>query len=150
VHKAVYERVAKISKVIKEDFEGTTETWDHDVKFYRRVWTTHKTVGFVVNTADEIYRYVTEGTEAHWITAKNFPYLHFWVGGGYPKTKPGVLKPGKGAHAKEERVSKKRVWHPGTEARKFAEYIHEKRDKEITKGLQNAIRFGLAATGHLW
>ena len=148
VAKSVRERVGRISKVIKEDFEETTETWDHDVAFYRRVWATHKTIGFVVNTADNIYRYVTEGTRPHVIRPKRAKTLRFWVG-GYPKTRPGVLKPGSGAKGTKQ-VFAQEVHHPGTKARKFAQQIETKRGKWITKQLELAMNWGLQLTGHAW
>lgn len=69
---------AQMEKKILADFEKTTATWEHDVKFKASVEAGAAAggVGVEVTTKDKVYGYVDEGTRPHIIRPKKlFDFL---------------------------------------------------------------------------
>jgi hypothetical protein len=98
-------------------FQNTTKTWQHKPTF-----TVDKTErGWAINTTDQIYQWVDQGTKPHIIAAKNVLLLKF-PGPYQPKTKPNVIGSFNGGVGKVW-TSKRMVHHPGTEARNFRDII---------------------------
>ena len=99
-------------------FEKTTQTWQRKPRFMTR-----KTArGYGVQVDPEFpFNYVDRGTRPHPIEARNAPLLRF-TGPYHAKTKPNVIASYHGGRGRIW-VSKKRVQHPGVEARNFSDII---------------------------
>jgi hypothetical protein len=126
------------AKAVQVDFKVTTRTWKHQPDFTiehtqgRPIWD--------ISTGDVIYRYVSEGTKRHPISAKNAPFLAYFKTGFRPKSRPGFIGSNAGAQASKDFRGPKTVMHPGTEAREFAQAIAKKWKIEWPRQLQRAIR----------
>jgi len=133
-----------------DDFNSTVETWEHKVEF-KATLSMKPSVYIGVNTLDEIFEYVNDGTKPHTIRpkGKGYPLRFQWGGkGSYsPKTKPKVIgsKPG-GPSGPEVRFAV--VHHPGTKARKFDEVIQKKWTKPFKAAMQKALDDAARASGH--
>jgi hypothetical protein len=106
------------------DLIRTTGTWNHKVGWVRNKVVLGGEVIVSVDTDNDIYRYVDEGTRPHFIMRKNADFLKFHS--GYtPKTTPGVL----GSHAGGDfgkLVFREIVYHPGNEPRHFTRTVMDK------------------------
>ena len=126
VYGALQRELESYAKDVKLDFDATTATWDHKVKFETDVLVLPDIVSVKVWTEDEIYGYVDQGTKPHVIKPKNKPRLAFMVG-GTPKTSPGVDTAGPGLPGTDLVVLPvgMAVHHPGTKARNFTKEIRK-------------------------
>lgn len=86
------------------------------------------------------WNWTDEGTRAHIIEAKRAPMLRF-RGGWKAKTSPGVIGSGQ-SKSSGGWVSKKRVHHKGTKARKFTETVGKLRSREFDEAMQKAVMRG--------
>lgn len=116
---------------VLDDFEATTQGWEHNVAFTA----TAERDGYTVGTDDEIYGYVDQGTRPHVIVGA--PVLRF-QSGYKPKTAPRVIGSG-GGGATGGIVYTRRVNHPGTEAREFSQTIAEKWQRELPLLINEAL-----------
>lgn len=146
---ALIEGMRDIGVEIRENFEDTTRTWDHQPRFDPP--TGVPTVGtdeikVETSTSDKIYTYVSEGTRSHPIFPKNAKALAF-PGNFIPKTHPGIIGSGVGFSSQ---VDQFRNWvaHPGVEARKFDQEIKTKQEKNFIRIMQNAIKIARKSSGH--
>lgn len=141
---------------LKKDFEATTETWGHKVVFKEHTHLAEKdaVMSAGVDTTDEIYAYVNDGTKPHPIlpgaltgksdkTALAFPSV------SRPKTKPGIIGSVRGKSGGET-IFSRGVWHPGGKARLFTEAIKRKWEPWFEKEMIAAIRLGNKLSGHEW
>jgi len=103
-----------------EDFESTTETWSHGVKFTMK----EQSDGYLVGTKDDIWNMLDSGTRAHIIVARRAKRLRFGVGGS-PKTRPGFVGSTGGSRGSDVKYAQ-RVNHPGTKARAWSKLIASK------------------------
>lgn len=131
--RAVREAIEREVVETQGDFEKTTASWRHDVDFTISAMPD----GYEVSTDDDIYGYVDSGTKAHDIAPKRGKRLRFRVG-GTPKTQPGTLGSTSGSRGGTVVLARK-VRHPGTKARKFAEMIVKKHEKQLSVRLDRAI-----------
>lgn len=99
-------------------FEKTTGTWQRRPRF-----TTRKTARGYGVEVDPLFpfAYVNQGTRPHVIEARNVPLLRFTVP-FRAKTRPNVIASYRGSRGSQW-VSKRRVQHPGIEARNFSDII---------------------------
>lgn len=144
----------RFSRRMKKEFEKTTETWEHPVKFDEHTNLTPygETPSVSVTTDNEIYGYVNNGTEPHEIWAGAYTgksEAKLLVFGSYfvPKTKVRVIgsEPGdKGGPM----VGVPMVNHPGTEAREFDKAIQEEMTPWFKKEMEQAMKDGAKASGH--
>jgi len=140
------------ARVIKKDFEGTTENWKHKVKFEHIVSLARGNIAILVTTDDEIYRHVNEGTKPHEIwagayTGKSNKKALFFPSVFTPKTTPGSLTSGRGHKGKRD-THTPYVEHPGTAAREFDKQIEEKRAKWYKGQMEDAMKEARRASGH--
>lgn len=132
---------------VRADFVATTNTWKHKPKFERK----DIAVGSVeVSTEDKIWVMLDAGTRPHIIVPKRAKALRFaWDGfGSYgAKTKPRWLSSRKGRSPKNI-VFRKRVKHPGTEARQWVDTAAEKWSSEWPRTVQRALQVELKNGGY--
>lgn len=128
-----------ISKDMLFDFEVTTYTWKKRPKFQKLFSVGPNSVDILVGTDDEIYKYIDEGTKAHFVAPKNAPALA-WQTGYKPKTVVGkmIAQPGGafGAYAFDARghmVS-------GIKARKFTKTIQKSWEKKFKTRMEKAMK----------
>jgi len=137
---------------IKREFEKTTATWEHEVKFESTVGLRRTPPGpeVLVWTDDEIYGYVNNGTRPHPIFPVRAKVLRFqWGGkGSYtPKTTPRVIGSRAGGPSGPE-VHRPYVQHPGTEARHFDEEIEKQHRPRFKRAMERAMSDARKASGH--
>lgn len=137
--KELERRYARIAEQIRRDFDKTVSTWEKKPKFtVKRIRDASGAIIFEAGTDNEIYGYVTMGTEAHVIRAKNAPFLSFRYGGS-PKTTPNLLT-SKAGFIGNSWAQKQEVNHPGTEARNFHTIIAERFKNKVVKESNEALR----------
>lgn len=132
---------------IKGDFEKTTATWKHKPKF--EVLVSLKGVGptVVVDTNDEIYRYVSEGTKPHVIRPRTPGGRLAFQGTYTAKTSPGVIGSTSGGSS-GDMVYAREVHHPGTQARDFHKVISKEWQGKFKREMEEAMRKAARDTGH--
>jgi len=135
----------ELARLVKEDFDKTTETWSNRPKF--EIVMVKIAGGTLINvfTQDEIYAYVSEGTKPHEIVPKNVDWLKF-PRQYSAKTSVGILSSKPGGHYGAP-TFRKSVMHPGIEARKFAETIAEKYGEIAPRQAQEAVRRAILTAG---
>lgn len=133
----------KIMAEVLLDFELSTATWQHQVKFVPKIFHLPKAIGFSVTTKDEIYGYVNFGTRPHPIRPKGPWPLRFQAGykaktsvGRYTSTVGGSFGP---------MVAAKAVQHPGTKARRFDQIIKKRWEKTWKLRMKQAVARGVKA-----
>lgn len=119
-----------VRKDMLDDFNRTTATWQHKVRFTSKVQASAGAGGvrIEVSTKDPIYGYIDQGTRVRYATmSPDFS----------PKTQPDVILsvPGKGRRLF---VNKKRP-RPGIKARNFSKIIAKSYFKEFRRRMQNAL-----------
>lgn len=115
------------------DFEKTTAMWGSEPSF-----TVESDGEFsrVIGTDDENYQRIDEGTRPHVIVAHGKALA--FASGGSAKTRPRVIGSSGGSKGSGV-VFTKRVNHPGTEGRAFAETIAEKAEVDLAAQMQIAL-----------
>ena len=142
--------LADAEKGILKDFTDTTKTWKHKPEFEHGHMLNPRRGKAYVQTDDEIYGYVNNGTRPHRIPKTGNARLRFkWGGkGSYrPKTKPrtfgsrpgGPTGPWTGAAW---------VQHPGTKAREFDQIIAKRWKSLLPRALRSALGKAAKASGH--
>lgn len=116
-------------------FEKTVTTWTRQPRF-----TAQKTArGYTVDVNPaKPYQYVNLGTRPHIIEARNVKLLRF-TGPYHAKTKPGVIASYHGGRGNVW-VSKRRVHHPGIEARNFTDIILRRVQARAADKVRDAIK----------
>jgi hypothetical protein len=135
----------KIGRDIKRDFERTVRTWEEKPEFEILI-SLSGGITVVVETNSEIYRYVDKGTEPHLILPVSAKVLHF-KSNFIPKTQPGVIDSGPGGSGGED-VFAAYVFHPGIKAREFEKTIYRKWRRLFKRRMEEAMKRGVAASGH--
>lgn len=137
--KELERRYGRIGEQIRRDFDKTVSTWEKKPKFtVKRIRTNTGAIIFEAGTDNEIYGYVTMGTEPHVIRAKNAPFLSF----RYPfgaKTTPNLLT-SKAGFLGDNWARKQEVQHPGTEPRNFNKIIAKRFQDKVVKESNEALR----------
>lgn len=122
-------------------FNATTATWKNKPQFVAEPTAR----GITVVTDDPIFHFVDAGTRPHPIEAKNVPYLVF-AGPYHAKTKVNVISSFNGGRGKVW-SSKKRVKHPGTEARNFSDIIFKRIQARAANVLRKNLDEAIAGSG---
>lgn len=118
------------AKKIKREFEKTTATWEHKVDFREHVHLapSYSVMSVQIETDDEIYGYVSNGTKPHEIRPKKKGGVLAFQSGYKAKTSPRQIGSGSGGSFGDT-IFRASVQHPGTEARRFPEVIYQSRLK---------------------
>lgn len=122
-------------------FDQTVATWSNKPTFQ----TSFTQRGVTVNTDDPRFGWVDRGTRPHVIEAKNAPLLRF-QGPYHAKTKVNVISSYQGGRGKVW-VAKKRVNHPGTEARNFSHIIFTRVQARAANTLRANLDEAIAGSG---
>lgn len=139
----------EVASGVRKDFEKTTATWEHDVKFETLI-SLKGGPAIIIGTDDEIYGYVNSGTRPHRIYARPGKRLAFkWGGpGSYKaKTSPGVIGSTAGG-ATGNMTFRSYVNHPGTKARNFESIIQRSWEKRFKKRMEEAMKQAAKVSGH--
>jgi len=138
IEKALLAEAESIANDIELDFALTVGTWKRDVEFEKLVASTRLGIEILVDTDDEIYRYVNEGTKPHVILPKRAKALAF-KSGYKAKTIVGK-KVARTGGSFGSTVFSKGVIHPGTEARDFDEIIAKEWNKKFKRRMEKAMK----------
>lgn len=142
----------KAGTTIKKDFEKTTETWEKKPEFELVISLRKPGPAILVDTDNEIYRYVNDGTKPHPIfagifTGKSKKRVLSFPSQFTPKTKVRQLRSFRGFKGGPN-VQRPFVQHPGTEARRFDEVIRKKRTPWFKRRMERAMRRAARKSGH--
>ena len=132
---------------IKKDYEAGVKDWDTKVEFNSQ--TTVNPGGGVsvsVDTDNEIYGFVHEGTGPHIIKPKKAKRLRF-QGTYTAKTVPGVIQSRSGGPSGEVRFAGI-VQHPGIKGRFFSKPIKKKWGPFMSRQVERALAKATKASGH--
>ena len=139
-----------IADDIKEDFHATTESWDHQPKFYDDLQFQGGPMGNMlrveVYTNDLQYSWVNDGTPEHWEEAVNAQSLFFTYKSS-PKTFPGVIDSGD-FEPGQKNVAIHGLLHPGAEPRHFDKAIAGAWRKIYRQRVNAAMKNVAKASGH--
>lgn len=138
-----------INAAMLKDFEKTTATWKHDVKFKDAISVKADEVSATVSTNDKIYGYVNYGTRPHPIPKRRLPKGKFLAFRGKyrAKTQPHFIGSRSGGASGKMQFAKQ-VQHPGTEGREFARDIQAKYQPKLKKEIEQAIARAAKKSGH--
>lgn len=136
----------KVADGIIADEKKIVATWEHEVKFEKRV-TAGSTVNLQVWTDDEIYNMLDKGTKPHDIKPKHAKVLAFPGGKYQAKTKSRFIgsNPG-GASGATAFVPE--VHHPGTKARKWTDELFKRWRSRIYDSVSKAYSQAAKKSGH--
>lgn len=146
---AIVAEANRVAQEMVKDFEATTATWEHEVKF-EAVVDVDPNVEVLVGTDDKIYGYVNDGTKPHPIFARRARALSFqWGGkGSYrAKTRPKVIGSTPGGPTGPQ-VARPYVQHPGTDAREFDTTIEKKWRPRFLRLMEKAMAEAAVASDH--
>lgn len=115
------------------DFMVTTKTWSFQPVFTVKLGWNYAEV----STRDQVYRWVTYGTPAHYIRPRRAKRLVF-KGGSSPKTSPGVIRSRSGRSG-SQLIFARSVRHPGTAPRLFHEVVKKKWEKQYAIIARKAV-----------
>ncbi len=123
-----------------------TSDWEHKPDFYTRYEIQPDLISMTTEARGknkDIWNYVNSGTKPHEIRAVNVPFLKFQTGYSSKTKAPAKAHTGTGVSSGDWH-SVPVVHHPGTVARKFTDAILDKLRPDFLRGVENAIRRGLA------
>jgi len=147
---AIYNAIEAEAKSAADDLELefmlSTATWEHQVKFEKLIQVGPKSVEILVDTDDEIYGYVNEGTKPHDILPKNASVLAF-PSIFRPKSQPGRQTSGAG-YKGGPTIFSMGVHHPGTQARRFDKVIMKHFSPKFKKRMEDAMDNAGKASGN--
>ncbi len=142
----------KVEREVKKDFQKTTETWEHDVKFESSISTRGGVAQVEAGTRDRIYGYVNNGTRPHDIwagiyTGKSRRKALRFPGTFRAKTRPGYLTSYRGYKGGAIQY-RAHVHHPGTEARGFDKAIEKRWRTKFASTMRAAMKSAALKSGH--
>lgn len=148
---SIYNSIEKSAKGVEagilKDYRETTRTWEHKVDFDATLTINpNGGVSIIVDTDDEIYTFVHDGTDPHPIRAKKAKRLRF-QGTYTAKTVPGVIQSKSGGSSGDFEY-RQAVQHPGSKARNFTKPIFNKWRPFFERQMQRALDEGARKTGH--
>ena len=129
--------MGQITDAFDHDFQLTTQTWNTQVAFTKRTTVSPSSVIGKVVTKNDIYKFVTRGTQIRY-AAMTPDFL--------PKTIPGVIGSftGRGGFDHLDFANPR----PGIRARRFEETLRDKYKKSVATKFQVAVNRAVDRTGH--
>jgi len=139
----------KIGKEMEKDFRKTTQTWTHKVQFVKEIVSASGRIGVRIYTVDTIWRYLDEGTKAHYIpvvppsqnTKAGKPgkgYLA-WRSGYKSKTSVGTIPSVAGGASGSWVYSRKGHMVSGIQARNWVDLIYRKWERLYVMRMSNRM-----------
>lgn len=147
IKREIRNAVFRVGRQVKRDFERTVETWEHKPKFSLTTSVRQDSEpGFLVGTDDEIYNWVNNGTPEHIYGPSTASQLYFQP--DYTsKTEPDEIMSRSGGKSGAF-VSAQIVINPGISPRNFDKILAAKYEKIWKRAIEDAIKAGIAASGH--
>lgn len=143
---ALADAVIAMNQEVLADFEQTTATWEHPVRFTQNIEVGPNKIEATVTTEDQIYTWVDKGTEDHYVPKVPGPILRFQV--GYKaKSMPNVIGSTAGGAFGNFAFSKGH-WVKGIEPRNFDETIRKKWEPIFKQRMNAAMKVAAKASGH--
>lgn len=150
IRQALVDGMRDVGQRIREDFEDTTKTWNHQPKFepaFPIPKVASDAITVTTETDDKIYGWTSEGTKAHDIPlvpgVKRLAFPSEFI----PKTFPGIIGSGVGFSGGIMKFPIQ-VHHPGTQARKFDANIADKNRGNLKITMNQAMSIAARASGH--
>jgi len=145
--KIMRSQLRKEARIIHKAFNTTTRTWEHKPVFkeHTHLSMSDAVIWVEVETDDEIYRYVSEGTRPHTIVPKREGRRLVFKAGYKSKTTPRVIGSHKGGPFGKI-VWAKKAKHPGTKARQFPAEIAKRKRPGFTRRMKVAWKRAARAT----
>jgi hypothetical protein len=154
IQHALIDGMRDMGQRIREEFEDTTKTWNHQPKWnpafpIPRVAIDDITVE--TTTEDQRYKWINDGTRVgmpkYPIVPHNPPKALAFPSQFIPKTFPGIIGSGAGFSGGDTQL-RKGVMHPGVEPRKFAETIAKNNKPNFKTTMERAMNVAAKASGH--
>lgn len=154
LQQALINGMRDVGQRIREEFEDTTQTWNHQPKFdppfpIPRVGLDEITV--TTETEDQVYGWVNEGTNVgkppYPIRPHNPPKALAFPSQFISKTFPGIIGSGVGFSGGATRLAKE-VLHPGVEPRKFDQKIADNNKDNFKRTMEQAMSLAAKGSGH--
>ena len=138
---------AFINGPITDDFDATVETWTGKSKFVKSFGATGDGVYGKMETDDQKYRWVSEGTRDHMVPKSGTATMAF-PSAYTAKTAPGKIGSGAGGPSGPIIVRTGQWKVSGIKPRKFPEAIKKKREPDFIRYGQEALKRGAKRSGH--
>ena len=145
--------IRKTGTVVKKDFQKTTATWKHKPKFEVLISLKGPGPELLVGTDDEIYKWVSRGTEgpyeiwAGFYTGKSDKKALAFKSRFTAKTAPNVIGSFPGSSSGST-VVRPYVVHPGIDPRGFEEAIQEDRQPWYKRQMEMAMSEAAKKSGY--
>ena len=154
LQQALINGMRDVGQRIREDFEDTTKTWNHQPKFepaFPIPQVGADKISVATETDDKIYGWVNDGTNVgkppYPIRPHNPPFALAYNKSFIPKTFPGIIGSGVG-YSGGGRVLAKEVLHPGVEPRDFVGHIGDKNLGGFKLEMERAMKLAARGSGH--
>lgn len=151
IQQALINGMRDVGERIREDFEDTTKTWNHQPKFephFPIPQVSADSITVTTETDDKIYGWVNQGTKGPYPIpkvpgVKRLAFPSEFVA----KTSPGIVGSGVGFSGGEMKFPLQ-VMHPGVKPRKFDADIAEKNKNNFKTMITYAMSLAVKASGH--
>jgi hypothetical protein len=132
----------------EKEFAKTYKTWEHKPKFEKKIKVTGRGISWEVWTDDQIYTWVSGGTEGPYKIPKAGPGLLVFPSGYKAKTKPNLLFSRSGGPYGEHVFAVGQFEHPGIEPRNFDKVVLQYVMPWYIKWNRDAVKVGARESGH--
>lgn len=151
LQQALIDGMRDVGERIREDFEDTTRTWNHQPTFdpaFPIPRVSASEISVTTETEDQVYGWLNEGTK------KNYPIPRVpgvkrlaFPSQFIPKTFPGIIGSGVGFSGGSTQFAVQ-VIHPGVEARHFDKDIADKNRDNFKVTMTQAMSIASRSSGH--
>lgn len=154
IQHALIDGMRDIGERIREDFEDTTKTWNHQPEWQPSFVIPKVGVEMITVTTEtdnKVYNWVSKGTNVgkppYPIRPHMPPKALAFPSQFIPKTFPGIIGSGVGFSGGTIRLAKE-VLHPGVEPRDFEGHIGDKNLGGFKLEMERAMKLASKASGH--
>ena len=142
-----------ISKEVEKELLKPTKTWKTKVNFERLVSVGPTSIDMLVATDNEIYGYLNDGTKGGYkipktLGGKRLAFIWGGKGSYYSKTQPNNFQTTGPGRATGTLRRPYQITHPGIKARNWSELTAKKFTKIYKRALEDALKKGVARSGH--
>lgn len=144
----------KAANDLELEFMLSTATWEHQVKFEKLTQVGPKSIEILVDTDDQIYTWVNEGTglegpkhKSYRIPKAGYANLAF-PSMFRPKSQPGRQTSGGGSSGGPMVFASVIEAHPGIKPRRFDKVIMKRFSPKFRRRMEQAMTNAAKATGH--